>query len=74
MANFGLRKLMTWRKGELEVMDNNGNWHSYRVHPLYQMLHKMGQGQEFFSEMSKGYRTMQLLLRQGYIIVNAEDY
>ena len=76
-SEFGIRKLMSWNKlnnGELAVMDNEGQWKPYTQHPLYQLLNKMGQGKEYFPEMSKGYRTMQLLLKQGYIIVNKEDY
>lgn len=77
MDNFGIRKLMAWNKlhnGELAIMDNEGKWHRYTQHPLYTMLKNMGQHKEMFPEMSKGYRMMQLLLKQGYIIVNKEDY
>lgn len=74
MNNFGTRKLMSWNKlkdGELAIMDNNGNWRPYTALPFVKNL---GLDREFFEDMSKGYRTMQILLKQGWIIVNKEDY
>ena len=71
MNNFGTRKLMAWNKlrnGELAVMDNDGVWRSYRQLPEFLVY------QEDYPEMSKGFRTMQMLLKAGWILVRAEDY
>lgn len=71
MDNFATRKLMSWGKiksGELAIMDNNGNWKSYTALPPFLVF------QEDYAEMSKGLRTMQMLLKSGWILVNKEDY
>ena len=71
---FGQRKLMTWNpsgknNGGLHVMDNNGVWKSYKNLPEFLRIpnHNIPNG-------SDGYATMQVLLKNGWLLVDGSEY
>jgi hypothetical protein len=59
------RKLLKWENQELFYMDatTNFSWKSYRTHPLRQPDIQM---KLQFGTPSKGFTTMQKLLKEGY--------
>ena len=64
-----LEKTMYWRrdeKGDLSLfIFHQGKYVSYKQHPLKQP--------EFAADFSKGFRTMQMLLKRGYKLLNEAE-
>lgn len=71
---FGQRKFMTWNpagkcNGGLHVMDDKGIWRSYKQLPKFLKAPNYN-----VPNGSDGYATMQVLLKNGWQIVNGADY
>lgn len=63
-----MNKQMCWHQGSLWISES-GQWISYRNHPLKQADDSLTLS---MGVPSKGWRTMQYLLKHGYKLVNSE--